>query len=124
MNPKILLCDEATSALDPNTTNSILDLLAKINQKTGITVVIVTHQMEVVRRVCNKMSVMEHGIIAAQGDVEEVFVCWNGQPVSGTNAVLVSSDPAVCEVSNGRLIAKKQVRQQLHCIMKATGRLR
>ena len=73
MNPKILLCDEATSALDPNTTNSILDLLAKINQKTGITVVIVTHQMEVVRRVCNKMSVMEHGIIAAQGDVEEVF---------------------------------------------------
>ena len=64
MDPKILLCDEATSALDPKTTNSILDLLMEINQKLGITVIIVTHQMEVVRKACNKACILENGKIA------------------------------------------------------------
>lgn len=73
MNPEILLCDEATSALDPKTTNSILDLLTEINQKLGITIVVVTHQMEVVRRSCQRMSILEKGRIVEQGSVREVF---------------------------------------------------
>ncbi|MCI9339822.1 MAG: ATP-binding cassette domain-containing protein, partial [Dorea sp.] len=69
MEPKILLCDEATSALDPKTTNSILELLLEINQKIGITIVIVTHQMEVVRKACNKACILEQGRIADEGTV-------------------------------------------------------
>lgn len=74
MDPKILLCDEATSALDPKTTSSILDLLMEINRKIGITIVIVTHQMEVVRKVCNKACILEHGLIADEGTVKEIFI--------------------------------------------------
>ena len=74
MDPKILLCDEATSALDPKTTNSILDLLMEINQKLGITVIIVTHQMEVVRKACNKACILEHGKIADEGNVKDIFI--------------------------------------------------
>lgn len=74
MDPKILLCDEATSALDPKTTNSILDLLMEINQKLGITVIIVTHQMEVVRKACNKACILEHGKIADEGTVKDIFI--------------------------------------------------
>ena len=74
MDPKILLCDEATSALDPKTTNSILDLLMEINQKLGITVIIVTHQMEVVRKACNKACILEIGKIADEGSVKEIFI--------------------------------------------------
>ena len=74
LEPNILLCDEATSALDPKTTNSILNLLLEINRKIGITIIVVTHQMEVVRKVCNKVSILEHGEIASQGEVKEVFI--------------------------------------------------
>ncbi len=74
MEPKILLCDEATSALDPKTTNSILDLLLEINEKLGITIIIVTHQMEVVRRACNKACILENGRIADIGSVREIFI--------------------------------------------------
>ena len=74
MNPKILLSDEATSALDPKTTQSILALLKEINEKLGITIIIVTHQMEVVRQVCQKVSLLEGGKIVTSGDVEELFL--------------------------------------------------
>lgn len=74
MEPKILLCDEATSALDPKTTNSILDLLMEINKKTGITIVIVTHQMEVVRKACNKACILEQGMITDEGTVKDLFI--------------------------------------------------
>lgn len=74
MDPKILLCDEATSALDPKTTNLILDLLMEINQKLGITVIIVTHQMEVVRKACNKACILKNGKIADEGSVKEIFI--------------------------------------------------
>ena len=73
-NPPILILDEATSALDPKTTNSILDLLMEINQKLGITVIIVTHQMEVVRKACNKACILENGKIADEGTVKEIFI--------------------------------------------------
>ncbi|AFS78158.1 D-methionine ABC transporter ATP-binding protein MetN [Gottschalkia acidurici 9a] len=74
LDPKILLCDEATSALDPKTTKSILSLLREINKKLGITIVIVTHEMSVVRQVCNKVSVLDKGKIAAKGNVEDIFL--------------------------------------------------
>jgi D-methionine transport system ATP-binding protein len=74
LNPKILLCDEATSALDPKTTQSILLLLKKINETLGIAVVLVTHQMSVVRQVCNKMCILENGEITAKGAVGEIFM--------------------------------------------------
>ena len=74
LEPKILLCDEATSALDPKITKDILTLLSKINKELGITIVIVTHQMEVVKEVCEKVALVEGGILKAEGDAEELFL--------------------------------------------------
>ena len=72
-NPKILLCDEATSALDPTTTKSILALLKEINQKYGITIVIITHEMAVVQEIGTHVAIIDHGELAESGTVEEVF---------------------------------------------------
>ena len=72
-NPRVLLCDEATSALDPETTNSILDLLVNINKKLGLTIILITHEMQVIRKICNRVAVMEEGRVVEQGDVMEVF---------------------------------------------------
>ena len=71
--PRVLLCDEATSALDPATTLSILDLIQDINQRLGITVIIITHQMSVVQRICRHVAILEHGRVAEQGTVSDVF---------------------------------------------------
>lgn len=73
MNPKILLCDEATSALDPKTTDSILELLKKINDDLGITIVIITHEMHVIEKICDKVAVMEKGYVIETGKVQDVF---------------------------------------------------
>ncbi|GGH11471.1 methionine ABC transporter ATP-binding protein [Paenibacillus segetis] len=72
-DPEILLCDEATSALDPKTTLSILELLKKLNQTLGLTIVIITHEMQVVKEICNKVAVMEDGRIVEQGDIVSIF---------------------------------------------------
>lgn len=74
LDPEVLLCDEATSALDPNTTKEILALLRKINQELRITIIMVTHQMEVIKEVCQRVAVMEHGVVSALGPVEELFL--------------------------------------------------
>lgn len=74
LNPKILLCDEATSALDPKTTKSILSLLRRINEIMGITIVLVTHQMAVVKQICQKISILEEGEISAGGEVSSLFL--------------------------------------------------
>jgi len=71
--PRILLCDEATSALDPDTTVSILNLLRSINQRLGLTIVMVTHQMHVVRAICDRVAVLDHGRVAEVGTVSELF---------------------------------------------------
>ena len=71
--PKILLCDEATSALDPNTTTQIIELLRSLQEKLRLTVVMITHQMEVVKSICNKVAVMEEGKIVEEGSLVEVF---------------------------------------------------
>ncbi|MBU3840657.1 MAG: ATP-binding cassette domain-containing protein [Candidatus Ruminococcus intestinipullorum] len=73
-NPEILLCDEATSALDPQTTTSILQLLQDINRKFGITIVMITHQMSVVRQICSHVAIMEHGEVIKVGKTKEVEI--------------------------------------------------
>lgn len=72
-NPKVLLCDEATSALDPQTTDSILDLLVDINKRLGLTIVLITHEMHVIRKICHRVAVMESGRIVELGHVLDVF---------------------------------------------------
>lgn len=72
-DPKILLCDEGTSALDPQTTDEVLELLASINQQLGLTIVLITHEMHVIRKICHKVAVMEKGQIVEQGAVLDVF---------------------------------------------------
>ncbi|HZG72671.1 MAG TPA: methionine ABC transporter ATP-binding protein [Chondromyces sp.] len=72
-NPKVLLCDEATSALDPQTTDSILDLLVDINKRLGLTIVLITHEMHVIRKICHRVAVMEKGKVVEMGPVLEVF---------------------------------------------------
>ena len=72
-DPKILLCDEATSALDPATTASILQLIRRLNRELGLTVVVITHEMAVIKSICNKVAVMEHGVVAESGNVYEIF---------------------------------------------------
>jgi D-methionine transport system ATP-binding protein len=74
LSPQILLCDEATSALDPKTTKSILELLRDINKKLNITIIVVTHQMEVVKEICNKFILLEGGQIKSSGITEELFI--------------------------------------------------
>ena len=74
LEPKILLCDEATSALDPKTTISILELLMDINKKLGVTIIVVTHQMEVVKMICNKVVILDGGRIVASGDTDSLFL--------------------------------------------------
>ena len=71
--PKVLLCDEATSALEPQTTRSILELIQDINRKLSLTVVVITHEMQVIKDICDKVAVIENGVIAEQGTVLEVF---------------------------------------------------
>lgn len=73
-NPKVLLCDEATSALDPTTTKSILSLLKEINEKLGITIIVITHEMSVIEEICNRVAIIDHSQIAEIGYVDEVFM--------------------------------------------------
>ncbi len=73
-DPKILLCDEATSALDPQTTKSILQLLKEINREYGITIVVITHEMEVVQEICSHVAIIDQGSLVEQGTVEEIFL--------------------------------------------------
>lgn len=100
-NPKILLCDEATSALDPQTTNSILQLLKKINQDTGITIVIITHQMSVVREICHHVAIVEKGHIVENGAVEDIFT----HPKSHAAKMLIieGKDPDEWEKEQGQI---------------------
>ncbi|MCH6267350.1 methionine ABC transporter ATP-binding protein [Neobacillus citreus] len=72
-NPKVLLCDEATSALDPTTTKSILTLLKKINKELNITIVLITHEMDVVKEICSRMAIMQDGRVVEEGSVYDIF---------------------------------------------------
>nr|WP_152899830.1 methionine ABC transporter ATP-binding protein [Pseudomonas piscis] len=91
--PKILLCDEATSALDPQTTASVLQLLAEINRELKLTIVLITHEMDVIRRVCDQVAVMDAGMIVEQGDVAQVFL----HPKHPTTKRFVQEDEQIDE---------------------------
>ena len=84
-DPEVLLCDEATSALDPQTTESILSLLQKINRERGITVIIITHQMSVIEQICHRVAILDHGEVAEVGTVEKVFS--NPRTIAGRRLV-------------------------------------
>ena len=73
MNPEVLFCDEATSALDPQTTRSILSLIRELHDRLKITVVLITHQMEVIRAVCDQVAVLDEGCLVEQGSVQSVL---------------------------------------------------
>lgn len=90
-DPEVLLCDEATSALDPQTTESILALLQKINRERGITVIIITHQMSVIEQICHRVAILDQGALAETGYVEDVF----SNPKSAAGRRLVSPDKAL-----------------------------
>lgn len=90
-DPEVLLCDEATSALDPQTTESILALLQKINRERGITLIIITHQMSVIEQICNRVAILDQGVVAEIGKVEDVF----SNPKSKAGRRLVSPDRAM-----------------------------
>ena len=101
-NPKVLLCDEATSALDPNTTHSILTLIKDINRKLGITVVVITHQMSVVKTICNHVAILDGGEVAEKGLVSEVFAA----PKSAAGRRLVFPGGADALVSDPQAVRR------------------
>lgn len=114
-DPSVLLCDEATSALDPQTTKAILQLLKNLNQTLGITIVVITHEMEVVKKICDRVAVMEHGHVVEQGDVFNVFANPRQdvtksfiQTTSNLRHIedLISEDSPVARLEPGQLIAR------------------
>ena len=107
-NPKFLLCDEATSALDPQTTNSILELLKKINDELGITIIIITHQMSVVQEICNKVAIIENGELVEDGKVSEIFA--DPKSHAGKMLVIGGKDPEEWEQAK----AKSATTELLH----------
>ena len=88
--PSVLLCDEATSALDPKTTHAILSLIREINEKMGITVIVITHQMSVVQEICNRVAILENGTVVEEGDVGQIF----SNPQAAATKALVFPDAA------------------------------
>ena len=101
LNPEILLCDEATSALDPNTTRQILDLLKEINEKLGVTIVVITHEMRVIDRICDSVAVIDSSHIAEVGKVSAVF----SNPQSQiARDLIVPKDSTVISTAGGRRI--------------------
>lgn len=104
-DPKILLCDEATSALDPQTTSSILKLLKDINRRFGITIVIITHQMSVVREVCNRVAIMKEGQVVEQGRTIDIF----NHPTSQVARELIRDDVET-DTDHAMTQIKKEIR--------------
>ena len=105
-DPEVILCDEATSALDPKTTRSILALLRKINEERGITLVVITHEMEVIKQLCNKVAVIENGEIVERGEVQEIFT----KPKTKAARKLFFPDGQVTEKPLTRTSTKSRVR--------------
>ena len=105
LNPKVLLCDEATSALDPNTTKSILNLLQDINKKLNITIIMVTHQMEVIKQICSRVAIMEGGKVLEIGDTEELFL----QNSKNLQKLVGEEDIVLPKGANIRIIFPKEI---------------
>lgn len=103
-NPKVLLCDEATSALDPNTTHSILELIKDINQKLGITVVVITHQMSVVEEICSKVAILDNGSVVEEGDVQSIFA--NPQSDAAKKLVYPGGEEEIVKGNKGERVIR------------------
>ncbi|MCO6597528.1 methionine ABC transporter ATP-binding protein [Staphylococcus lugdunensis] len=93
-NPKILLCDEATSALDPATTSSILKLLSNVNQTFGVTIMLITHEMSVIQKICNRVAVMEQGEVIELGTVKEVFSHPQTETTKNFVSTVINTEPS------------------------------
>lgn len=102
--PKFLLCDEATSALDPKTTRSILKLIRDINQRLGITVIVITHQMSVVEEICSRVAILENGEVVEEGDVADVFSHPNSQ--AAKHMVFPESEDEISLLGSGERIIR------------------
>ena len=116
LNPKILLCDEATSALDPKTTKSILELLRDINNKFDITIIVVTHQMEVVKEICNKFILLEGGEIKSSGSTEDLFV----RPTKEMKALMGEDEILPDTGHNIKIFFPKEISQ--NCLITSIAR--
>lgn len=105
-NPSVLLCDEATSALDPNTTLSILRLLKKINRELKITIILITHEMNVVKEICDRMAVMQDGRVVEEGDVYDIFSEPKAELTKEFISSVVSFDVpmSILEACSGRIV--------------------
>ncbi len=102
--PKVLLCDEATSALDPKTTHDILELLKDINERLGITIIIITHQMSVVEEICNRVAILDGGVVAEEGDVSAVFA--DPQSDAAKRLVFPDGEEEVVPVHSGERVLR------------------
>ena len=98
-DPRYLLCDEATSALDPNTTRSILELLRRINQELGVTIVVITHEMKVIDQICDRVAVIDNSRIAEEGRVSEVFTSPQSEIA---RELILPQDRAAIDTTGGR----------------------
>jgi D-methionine transport system ATP-binding protein len=116
LNPKILLCDEATSALDPKTTKSILQLLRDINNKLNITIIVVTHQMEVVKEICNKFILLEGGKIKSHGITDELFI----KPTSEMKTLMGEEEILPSTGYNIKIFFSKEISQ--NCLITSIAR--
>ncbi len=108
LNPRVLLCDEATSALDPKTTNSILELLESINRRLGLTIVLVTHQMEVVKRLCHRVVLLDDGKVQGIGPTDQLFLA----PPANLRKLIEDEYAVIPSGSNIRLWFPKYIAQQ------------
>lgn len=108
LEPKVLLCDEATSALDPNTTKSILTLLEDINKKLDITIIVVTHQMEVIKQICTRVAVMEDGKVLEIENTEDLFL----NNTRGLKALIGDEQIVLPEGTNIKIIFPKEIANQ------------
>ena len=120
-DPKLLLCDEATSALDPQTTLSILQLLKQLNSQLGLTIVLITHEMAVIKEICHRMAIMEDGLVVEQGDVYGVFAhpreavtqqfIHTASPLQKMQRLLAEDSPILRLKANEQLLRLKFRRQ-------------
>ncbi|EFQ23150.1 ABC transporter related protein [Aminomonas paucivorans DSM 12260] len=108
LNPRVLLCDEATSALDPKTTLSILDLLMDVNRRFGLTLVVVTHQMEVVKRICNKVVLLDGGVVQGAGETESLFL----SPPEGLKKLVQDDYAYIPSGINLRLLFPREIAKE------------
>ncbi len=100
LEPEVLLSDEATSALDPETTNSILDLFKKLNKELGLTIIMISHQMNAIERICNKVAIIDKAVIVEKGDLSDVFL----NPKADISKQLIYSGHLNTKLDDQRLI--------------------